>query len=191
MARDLHDNLGQSFSMITLKAGYARKLLAKKPDAVPEQLLAIEQASRQNLKMVRDIMAGLRQTTIAEELINQERNLSVAGIILLTKDENQIEGLPQSNQQVLAQCLHEAVTNIIRYSHATECYVTFAQSATTFQMTIQDNGRGLKKADQFKSHGMAGMRERLEVIQGELTVDGRHGTTLTLTMPIVTEAKND
>ncbi|AST83105.1 sensor histidine kinase [Latilactobacillus sakei] len=191
IARDLHDNLGQSFSMITLKAEYARKLLAKKPDAVPEQLLAIEQASRQNLKMVRDIVAGLRQTTIAEELINQERNLSVAGIILLTKDENQIEGLPQSNQQVLAQCLHEAVTNIIRYSHATECYVTFAQSATTFQMTIQDNGRGLKKADQFKSHGMAGMRERLEVIQGELTVDGRHGTTLMLTIPIVTEAKND
>lgn len=60
IARDLHDNLGQSFSMITLKAEYARKLLAKKPDAVPEQLLEIEQASRQNLKMVREIVAGLR-----------------------------------------------------------------------------------------------------------------------------------
>jgi len=172
IARDLHDNLGQSFSMITLKAEYARKLLAKKPDAVPEQLLEIEQASRQNLKMVREIVAGLRQVTVAEELINQERNLSVAGILLLTKNEDQLEGIPQQNQQVLAQCLHEAVTNIIRYSQATECYVVFNRTATTFQMQIEDNGRGLKSEDQYKSHGIVGMRERLKTIDGELMVDG-------------------
>lgn len=189
IARDLHDNLGQSFSMITLKAEYARKLLAKKPDAVPEQLLEIEQASRQNLKIVREIVAGLRQVTVAEELINQERNLSVAGILLLTKNEDQLEGIPQQNQQVLAQCLHEAVTNIICYSQATECYVVFNRTATTFQMQIEDNGRGLKSEDQYKSHGIVGMRERLETIDGELMVDGRRGTQLTMTVPLKMEGR--
>lgn len=137
--------------------------------------------------MVREIVAGLRQVTVAEELINQERNLSVAGILLLTKNEDQLEGIPQQSQQVLAQCLHEAVTNIIRYSQATECYVVFNRTATLFEMQIQDNGRGLKNQDQYKSHGIVGMRERLETIDGELMVDGRRGTQLTMTVPLKME----
>lgn len=184
IARDLHDNLGQSFSMITLKAEYARRLLTKAPEKVPEQLLEIEQASRHNLQMVRDIVTDLRQVTIAEELIQQEQNLRVASMLLFTKNEALSEQLPQASQQVLAQCIHEAVTNMIRYSRATECDIQFEQLATLFQMKISDNGRGLRDSDQVKSNGIPGMRERLATLNGELMItSNRSGTCLTIEIP--------
>jgi two-component system sensor histidine kinase DesK len=170
--------------MITLKAEYARRLLTKAPEKVPEQLLEIEQASRHNLQMVRDIVTDLRQVTIAEELIQQEQNLRVAGMLLFTKNEVLSKSLSQTNQQVLAQCIHEAVTNMIRYSRASECDIQFEQLATRFQMKISDNGRGLRDSDQVKSNGIPGMRERLATLNGELMItSNRSGTCLTIEIP--------
>lgn len=185
IARDLHDNLGQSFSMITLKAEYARRLLEKAPTKVADQLLEIEQASRQNLQMVREIVNDLRQVTIAQELIQQEQNLKMANMLLFTKNEKLAEQLPQASQQILAQCIHEAVTNIIRYSQASECDIHCQYLAQSFQMQIIDNGRGLQLQDQVKSNGITGMRERLATLNGTLTIaSNRSGTQLVFEIPI-------
>ena len=84
----------------------------------------------------------------------------------------------------MAQCIHEAVTNMIRYSRASECDIQFEQLATRFQMKISDNGRGLRDSDQVKSNGIPGMRERLATLNGELMItSNRSGTCLTIEIP--------
>ena len=76
IARDLHDTLGQSFSMITLKTELAKKLLVKAPEKVAPELDEIEQTSRQNLQLVREIVNNLHEQSLTEVLLAQTRNLA-------------------------------------------------------------------------------------------------------------------
>ncbi|MDN6967070.1 hypothetical protein FCS83_00495 [Oenococcus sp. UCMA 17063] len=128
IARDLHDTLGHSFSMISVKTDFAKKLLNKHPDRlelVDQQLNEIAITSRDNLQIVREIVADLRNETLSNVLINQSENLQEAHIRLLTKGEGQASDWPDSIQSILAACFSETVTNIIRHSKADRCSITF------------------------------------------------------------------
>jgi two-component system sensor histidine kinase DesK len=183
IARDLHDNLGQSFSMITVKAQLAQKLLAKQPDKVAGELQDIAATSRQNLQLVRNIVNDLRQESLADVLLAQEKNLRETRIALYTEGEQAADAWPTKCQVTLAAVLQEAITNVIRHSHARQVTVTFTATPDQYRMAVQDNGIG-KDYHRTNSHGVSGMIERVAQEQGSLTIVANHiGTLVTATLP--------
>ncbi|MFT8410796.1 MAG: sensor histidine kinase [Schleiferilactobacillus perolens] len=183
IARDLHDNLGQSFSMITVKAQLAEKLLEKQPEKAVGELQDIADTSRENLQLVRNIVNDLRQESLADVLLAQEKNLREARISLYTEGEELADDWPTACQVTLAAVLQEAITNVIRHSQARQVTVTFTATNAQYIMTVQDNGVG-KDYHRTNSHGVSGMLERVEQVGGTLKIVANQiGTLVTATLP--------
>ena len=130
LARDMHDLTGQSLSMITLKSELAAKRLAKLPssaerDAVLTELGDIGRVSRQTLHDIREAVSGYRRPTLAIEVITARNALEAAGIALDDDAELTLRSgtVDPDAEAVLAWCLREAVTNVIRHSRARHCRI--------------------------------------------------------------------
>jgi len=183
IARDLHDTLGQSFSMITLKTELAKKLLEKAPERVAAELTDIEQTSRQNLQLVRSIVNDLHQQSLSEMLLNQSRNLVAANVWLTTTGEAAATQWPTSVQGVFADTLVEAITNVIRYAQARNVYLTFQRTDQGYYVQLQDDGKG-GKLSRPNANGIQGMRARMLNAHGTFAIEAQpHGTCVALGLP--------
>lgn len=184
IARDLHDTLGQSFSMITIKSELAKKLLEKQPDKVDAELDDITTTSRENLQLVRNIVNNLRQETIGETMLKQAQNLQNANIHLETTGEEAATAWPTNVQVPIGQILQEAITNVIRHSHATSMTITFLKlTDSSYRVDIQDNGTGNHYQRQ-GSHGVSGMAERIKADGGTFSIQPNSiGTLVSATIP--------
>ena len=159
LARDMHDLTGQSLSMITLKSELAAKRLAKLPssaerDSALTELGDIGRVSRQTLHDIREAVSGYRRPTLAIEVITARNALEAAGIALeddagLTLRSGTFD--PDA-EAVLAWCLREAVTNVIRHSRARHCRIRLAERAGELSLEVTDDGRGFPGQDPGHSH---------------------------------------
>ncbi|KRN96078.1 sensor histidine kinase [Companilactobacillus kimchiensis] len=183
IAKDLHDNLGQSFSLITLKSELADKLIDRDPQKAHQQLKDIAQTSRENLSLVRKIVADLNGKTIASAMIEEEKNLELAKIQQISINEESSTIWPQNIQHVLAAVIKEATTNVIRYSQANTVKFTFEEDTTDYLLEIQDDGIGLKKHSNRVSFGLSGMTTRLQDINGKIAINSNHGVNLQISVP--------
>ncbi|AMV61963.1 sensor histidine kinase [Pediococcus damnosus] len=183
IARDLHDTLGQSFSMITIKTELAKKLLQKAPEKVVPELDDIEKTSRQNLQMVRKIVNDLHQKSISETLLEQSKNLAAAEVLLTTNNEEMALKWPTVIQGRFTAAMTEALTNVIRHAKAQSVQISFTSDARHYQVLIQDDGRG-HKFERSGSNGIRGMRARMLEGNGKFEiVRNRKGTLVTLSLP--------
>jgi two-component system sensor histidine kinase DesK len=190
LARDLHDLLGHSLSLITLKSELAGRMLPDRPDQAALQVADIEQVSRQALVDVRSAVTGYRRPTLPGELAGARTALAAAGIIADVPADAPAE-LPEKPEEVLAWALREAVTNVVRHSGARRCAVTLTPRQTldgrVLELTVADDGRGGSGTK--PGNGLTGISERLATIDGTLTtratssVSGK-GFTLALSVPL-------
>ncbi len=176
LARDMHDLTGQSLSMITLKSDLAAKRLTKLPpsaerEAVLRELGDIGRVSRQTLHDIREAVSGYRRPTLAIEVITARSALEAAGVRL---DDD--PGLTMRSgtfapdaEAVLAWCLREAVTNVIRHSGAKNCRIRLAEHRGELSLEVTDDGRGLPEAVP-RGSGLRGMSERLSAVGGRLSL---------------------
>ncbi len=184
IARDLHDTLGQSFSMITIKAELAQRLLTKQPEQVAGELEDIAAASRRNLQLVRDIVGNLRQKGIADVLVEEEKNLHEAGIDVVTQGEQAASAWPTLVQAGLGAVVQEACTNVIRHAHAHSVVIAFAEVNGMYTVSVQDDGNGKPPYDRGESNGIAGMRERIAGQGGRFAIRNNDiGTLVTACVP--------
>jgi two-component system sensor histidine kinase DesK len=213
LARDMHDLTGQSLSVITLKSDLAAKRLAKLPpsaerDAVLGELGDIGRVSRQTLHDIREAVSGYRRPTLAVEVITARNALEAAGI-RLDDDPGLIlrsGALDPEAEAVLAWCLREAVTNVIRHSGATSCLIRLAGHGEELSLEVTDDGRGFGETDPAaqdpaaqdlavqdlaaqkstrRGSGLRGMSERLSGVGGRLSLGPGHpghGFRLTATV---------
>ncbi|MEE6711590.1 sensor histidine kinase [Pediococcus acidilactici] len=177
IARDLHDTLGQSFSMITVKTELAQKLLKKAPERVPDELRDIAQTSRANLQLVRQIVADLHQQTLSEVLLEQGKNLAEARIFMFTENEEAASKWPTEVQNCFAAVIVEAVTNVIRHSRASQVWIEFTQAADNYQLKVQDNGSA-KQLIRENANGISGMQQRMREQNGEFEISSNLTGTL-------------
>ncbi len=183
IARDLHDTLGQSFSMITVKAELAKKLLIKAPERVGVELDDIQQTSRKNLQLVREIVNNLHQQSISEMLVTQSAALNAANVALVTFGEAEAEQWPTEIQATISAVLQEALTNVIRHAHAGKVTVGFNRQPVNYEVTVQDDGDG-QLFERPGSNGISGMRNRISAIGGHITIHAnRIGTLVTCQLP--------
>jgi two-component system sensor histidine kinase DesK len=207
LARDMHDLTGQSLSMITLKSELAVKRLGKLPssaerDAVLTELGDIGRVSRQTLHDIREAVSGYRRPTLAIEVITARNALEAAGIALEDDAELTLRSgtFDPEAEAVLAWCLREAVTNVIRHSRARHCRIRLSERMGEVSLEVTDDGRGFPGQDPENpatpdgahGSGLRGVSERLSAIGGRLSLgpadgsgskDSGHGFRLIATVP--------
>src|ERR687885_801822 len=139
-ARDLHDLLGHSLSLITLKSELAGRLLPTAPEKAKAEVRGIEGVARRALREVREAVTSYRQPTLEGELAGAREMLEAAGIACWI--ENKVNVLPNTMDAVLAWTVREGVTNVIRHSHAGRCEIRVTQDSEEIHAEITDDGHG-------------------------------------------------
>lgn len=186
LARDLHDLLGHSLSLITLKSELAGRMLPAHPDQAAQQVADIEQVSRQALVDVREAVTGYRRATLAGELAGARTALTAAGVAADLPAEPGAElppGTPPGAEEALAWVVREAVTNVVRHSGARICAITLGECQTLdgrfLELRIADDGRGGSAVT--AGNGLTGLAERLSEVGGKLEPSTHKGKGFTLT----------
>jgi two-component system sensor histidine kinase DesK len=170
MARDLHDLLGHSVSMITLKSELAARLVEQNPSRAGAEMREVEQAARETLREVRAAVAGYRQPNLQSELDGARQLLEAAGIEYTIEQAQ--DTLPPTVDAALAWVVREAVTNVIRHSRATRCGVQInASSGRVFAEVTNDgvSGHEPQSGSWSASTGLTSLAERVAVYNGHLT----------------------
>lgn len=185
IARDLHDLLGHTLSLVILKSELASKLADRDPERAFSEIRDVERIARDALSEVRSAVAGYRSGGLEAEVQHARNALSSAGATFAA--ELPKTQLPPAHEAVLCLAVREAVTNIVRHAGARHCSLSLAVTDVV-TLTISDDGRGGNAP--FGS-GLTGMRERVEVLGGTLTRDGRGGTRLTVTLPLAQNAAQE
>ncbi|GAA1117009.1 sensor histidine kinase [Kribbella jejuensis] len=153
-ARDLHDILGHSLTVITVKAELAGKLIAANPERAASEVADVESLARAALADVRAAVAGYRELSLAGELVSARAALQAAEIkadLPTTVDE-----VPEENRELFAWVVREGVTNVVRHSGAKRCSIKIAAD----QIEVLDDGKGPTPGGGASGHGLVGLRER-------------------------------
>ncbi|HEY8980649.1 MAG TPA: sensor histidine kinase [Streptomyces sp.] len=187
LARDLHDLLGHSLSLITLKSELAGRMLPTHPEKAAQQVADIERVSRQALVDVREAVTGYRRPRLAAELAGTQVALTAAGVVARFPQDVPLDGVPEESESALAWALREAVTNVVRHSGADRCAVDLVRRETldgpTLELSVEDNGAGGTAT--IPGNGLTGLTERLEKAGGALeTTATKHGFRLVARVPV-------
>jgi two-component system sensor histidine kinase DesK len=180
IARDLHDVLGHTLSVITLKSELAGKLIDRDPGRAGKEIREVEQISRQALSEVRDAIRGYRTGGLAAELAHAKATLETAGVTVQCDAATSVQ-LPAIEESVLSLAVREGVTNVVRHARASNCRLHVAQQNGSCRLEIADDGQGFYTLE---GNGLRGMRERVEMLGGTLERANRSGTTLIITLPL-------
>jgi len=167
-SRDLHDILGHSLTVITLKAELAGRLVQADPARAEREIAEVEQLARTALADVRTTAAGYRNLTLAAELASARTALDTAGIE--AELSGAVDEVPVERLELFGWAVREGVTNVVRHSGARHCRVTVDRS----QVEIIDDGSGPGRSS--AGNGLTGLRERAEAAGAQVLIDGaEHG----------------
>jgi two-component system sensor histidine kinase DesK len=182
-ARDLHDILGHSLTVITKKAELARRLTAVDPERAAVEIADVERLAREALQDVRATVTGIREVSVASELASARQALQAAGI---SADlPYSVEDVPPKYRELFGWAVREAVTNVLRHSGATTCRITLH----AYTLEVVDDGRGPSTPG--SGHGLVGLAERVRAAGGTLRTgevpDG--GFRLWIGVPVLASAE--
>ena len=207
LSRDLHDLLGQTLSMITLKSELARHLVKEEPDRCVQELSEIERVARKSLREVREAVAGYRQPRLESELEGARQLLEAAGIDYQIEPIS--EALPPETSAVIAWTVREGlrrgrlpierdgVTNIIRHSRAQYCLIRLMQKNGQVWAEVINDGDKQERVESVPVRpglGLAGLRERVSALGGRmeagpLTLSGKERFRVQVELPIQSNAE--
>ncbi|WP_395683837.1 sensor histidine kinase [Dokdonella sp.] len=181
IGRDLHDLLGHTLSLITLKSELAVKLFDREPLAARREIVDVERVARDALGQVRRAVTGIRTAGLAAELASA-RLLLESGDVRLDY-AIATATLPPEVETVLALTLREAITNIQRHARASQARVEMVVEAGEARLAILDDGVG---GVIVPGNGLGGMRERLALLDGRLEIESARGrgTRLRASIPL-------
>lgn len=183
IARDLHDVLGHTLSLITIKSGLAARLARKDPERAEGEMREVETIARDALAEVRQAVQGFRFLSLGAEIAKAKVALAAAGVELSCKPGP--FDLDADAESAVALALREAVTNVVRHARAHRCSIGFWQAHGEFQLEVDDDGVGGEHAE---GNGLAGMRERIEALGGTVVRDGSRGTRVSVRLPVHLDA---
>ncbi len=186
IARDLHDVLGHTLSLIIVKSTLASKLLDRSgtqalfdPHRAKAEISDIERVSREAMAEIRATLRGYTTYKISEELQRAKSTLNTAGI---WAESSVIEvNMSPAQESVVALIMREAVTNVVRHSHARTCRLKLAAQNGSCMLSVEDDGKG---GEHVEGNGLRGMRERIEALGGTLVRDTGPGTKLKFEFPL-------
>lgn len=197
IAREIHDQLGQSLTILKMDLSWLKKQLMDNPPPVDEKMGAMGQVIDEALKNLHAVTAELRPVILddfglaaaIEWQVEEFRGRS--GIACRMADTGFEPDLPKDQATALFRIFQETLTNILRHAQADEVEVRLEAGAGDVILQVKDNGRGITEAEiaDPKSFGLLGMRERLYPWNGRVTFEGRpgRGTRVTVRLPVPPE----
>ncbi len=180
IGQDLHDSLGHVFASLTMKSELATKLIDKDPEAAKNEMIAVNELSRDALNKVRVIIDDLKVQSFEEEVTSVERVLHDANLNFEFHNKSAAQSLNPAKQSILSMILKEAINNVIKHAQATKVTGELTESQETLTMIICDNGVGIdtNKVPQLKS-----ISNRVKLLNGSLTVKSDNGTKIEIEIP--------
>jgi two-component system, NarL family, sensor histidine kinase DesK len=189
-ARDLHDLLGHSLSVMVVKAQAVRKLAPRDPGLAAEQAADIEAVGRQALTEVREAVTGYRGRGLSRELEAARTALADAGITAVIRQDG--DPVPAEADALLGWVVREGVTNVIRHSGGHRCEIDVRHADGLATVEIRDDGQGHPAAHPPSGgHGLRGLAERATAAGGTLDAGPRPGGgyRLAVSLPVATRAE--
>lgn len=178
IARDLHDLLGHTLSVIVLKSELASKLAAAQPERAAEEIRDVERISRRALGEVREAVVSYRRRGLPAEIDEARDALGAARVAL---EVDLPERLPPPRVEgVLALVLREALTNVVRHARATVCRVRLSEDGSAWTLEVVDDGHGAVASE---GSGLRGIRERVEGLGGSVDLVAGGGFRLLARIP--------
>jgi two-component system sensor histidine kinase DesK len=176
-ARDLHDLLGHSLTVVSVKSELAARLVQLAPERAEAELADIQRLVREALVDVRAAVAGYREMSLATELASARSALDAAGIEADVPVTG--EAVDPQRQELFAWVVREGVTNVVRHSEARHCWIRLDRA----EVEISDDGRGPALSSEIPrterpsggGHGLDGLRERLDAAGCTLSIGRREG----------------
>jgi two-component system, NarL family, sensor histidine kinase DesK len=169
VARDLHDLLGHTLSLITLKSELAGRLIETEPARAAQEIREVERTARRSLREVREAVAGYRQPRLVSELDGARQLLEAAGIAY--QIEHTAEALPPATDALLAWTIREGVTNVIRHSRAHHCTIRVTCASEGACVEVLNDGVRLDSSQTTLTDtgsGLAGLAERVCTAGGQI-----------------------
>jgi signal transduction histidine kinase len=182
IARELHDIVGHSVSLMVLQAGAARQALDAQPEKARIPLLSIESTGRTAMNELRRLVAMLRQPGQDEELAPQPSlrhldhlvgQIRDAGIAVRLDCNGSHEGLPPGVDLSAYRIVQESLTNVVKHSGAKQVDVRICRTDGAVEVAVEDDGRGVPGGQQMSGHGLIGMRERVHLYGGRFEAGTR------------------
>jgi len=180
IARDLHDVLGHTLSVIAVKSELAARLLDKEPARAGEEMRSVQSTARQALADVREAIGGIRNQELDEAIEQVRSGLRAADVELIFERDPDL-ALSRQREAMLALVIREAATNVIRHARARRCRVQLCrQPDGDVVLEISDDGQGRIKPD---GGGIQGMFARIEALGGRLDITADQGHRLRAELP--------
>lgn len=175
IGRDLHDSLGHTFAMLSVKADLADQFLALgQVEKAKEQVQEIQAISQESMHQVREIVENLKQRTLARELETVKQMLEVAQVKVEIQNELDTASISPILESALAMVSLELATNMIKHAKATQALLSYRSTETGVEMVAEDNGIGFDKVSDKDLHSI---RERIALLGGELEISHQHKPT--------------
>ncbi|MFC8129985.1 sensor histidine kinase [Streptomyces sp. NPDC057302] len=163
--RDLHDVMGRNLAVIALKSELAVQLARRgRPEAV-DQMVEVQRIAQESQREVREVVRGYREADLAVELAGAQGVLEAAGIDCRVVGSS--AGLPVSVQSALGWVVREATTNVLRHGDPQRCDITLAIADDRTTLIVENDGVP-DVVPQSTGSGLAGLRERLDMVDGTL-----------------------
>ncbi|WP_052521684.1 sensor histidine kinase [Agreia bicolorata] len=190
VARDIHDILGHSLTVITVKSELAARLMDADPQRARSEIEDVETIARGALADVRATVSGVRGTTASGELAAARGALAAAGVE--AELPSSTDTVAAEHRELVGWVIREGVTNVVRHAGASRCRIHLSEN----RVTIDDDGRGPSAAIEVgsaSSTGLRGLRERVESAGGSLHIGSGAlgGFTLTATLPATATSPAD
>ena len=167
IGRDLHDTLGHTFAMMSLKTELALKQMDKEQyEAARKNLEELNQISRDSMYEVREIVNKLKYRTVAEELLELERLFDLSDIVLTVDSSLDLDSLSPVTQSTLSMVLRELANNVIKHSQADSCQIRLSRHHGIV-LEFEDDGCGFEEVTGQELHSI---RERLSLVDGDLEI---------------------
>jgi two-component system sensor histidine kinase DesK len=163
-ARDLHDILGHSLTVLTVKAELAGRLVRLDPERAEQEIGEVERLGREALADVRAAVGGYREANLAAELVSARAALDAAGIEAVLPSA--VDEVPGERRELLGWAVREGVTNVVRHSGARHCWIRLTPDG----VEVADDGRGPGRSPAEGGNGLTGLRERAGVAGASLVL---------------------
>lgn len=168
IGQDLHDSLGHTFAMLSVKTDLALQLFQMEAyPQVEKELKEIHQISKDSMNEVRTIVENLKSRTLASELETVKKMLEIAGIEVQVENHLDKASLTQELESTASMILLELVTNIIKHAKASKVYLKLERTEKELILTVRDDGCGFPSISGDELHTI---RDRVLPFSGEVKV---------------------
>ncbi|MBP2703590.1 sensor histidine kinase [Microbispora sp. RL4-1S] len=166
IARDLHDLLGHSLSLIVLKSELAGRMAENDPGRAAQEVADIESVARQALVEVREAVTGYRRRCMSDEIDGARAALDAAGVSLTVRTKG--TPLPDALDGLFGWAVREAVTNVLRHARATKCEINLSYGREGAVLEVADNG---SPGPYQPGNGLGGLSERVAAAGGSVEAE--------------------